>query len=637
MNRILKRGMACFLSCTMLFSSNFSLWNNPKDAQAASKEDVRLQGIDVSHHQKQIDWAKVKASGIDYAIIRCGYGQDVTLQDDIQWKANADGCTAQGIPFGVYLYSYATTVEGAKGEADHVLRMIEGYDLQYPVYYDIEYDKQKDLSAKELGQIASAFAKKIEDAGYQVGIYASYSWFENYLTDSVFDQWERWVARYNTYCGYSKSYSMWQYSSTGTVSGIDSTINVDMDYVIGTDVITKVKEISCDKTELELKEGEKISLSAEISPKNALNKNITWISSDKNVATVSPQGEIKAVGEGKAKIVATSTENTSITANCNITVTSSIEPTETPNMTMEPTKLPSETVEPTEPPNATVEPTELPNETVEPTKPPEPTELPSETVEPTELPSATPEPTEAPNVTMNPTKMPTPTAKVTEVPIPTIKVTATPTPTTKVTATPKPTVTVSTVKGLSYQATTKNEIMLSWKKASDADGYIIYRYDSGTKKDISIATIKKNQTTSYQIGKVNGQKGKVLSPGTVYTFKIASYRTVEGKKYYGSKVKINTITKPDTVKIKNVKRTSATKAKVEWSNISRATGYVVYISDSKNGIYQAYKTVVGKKKKTLTISGLKKKKVYYVRISAYLKYGNHTWYGNYYKTMKIPT
>ena len=560
MNRILKRGIACLLGCTMLFTSNFSIGNHTKEVQAASKEDIRLQGIDVSHHQKKIDWAKVKASGIDYAIIRCGYGQDVTLQDDIQWKANADGCTAQKIPFGVYLYSYATTVEGAEGEADHVLRMIEGYDLQYPVYYDIEESKQKDLGAKKLGEIASAFAKKIEDAGYQVGIYASYSWFQNYLTDPVFDQWERWVARYNTYCGYNKPYSMWQYSSSGTVSGIDSSIKVDMDYVIGTDVITKVNEISCGQPKLELKVGENVSLSAEVLPKNALNKNITWTSSDKNVATVSQQGEIKAVGEGKVKIVAASVENTSITASCNITVTSSVKPTETPKVTVKPTETPK----------------------------------------------------------------------------PTTKVTETPKPTTKATETPKPTVTVSTVKGLSYQAISKNEIKLSWKKVSSADGYVIYRYDSSSKKDISLTTIKKNQTTSYQLGKLNGEKGKVLNPGTVYTFKIASYKTVDGKKYYSNKVKIDAVTKPDTVKIKKAKRTNATKAKVDWKNVSRTTGYVVYISDKKNGTYQAYKTVVGKNKKSVTITGLQKKKAYYVKISAYIKHDGHTWYGNYSKTMKIP-
>lgn len=131
------------------------------------------------------------------------------------------------------------------------------------------------------------------------------------------------------------------------------------------------------------------------------------------------------------------------------------------------------------------------------------------------------------------------------------------------------------------------------------------------------------------------KRGKHLALGTKYTYKVASYKIVNGKKYYSKKVKVDAITKPDTVKINKVKRTSATKAKAEWKNVSQATGYVVYISDKKNGPYQAYKTVVGKKKKSIIISNLKKKKAYYLRISAYIKHGEYTWYGNYSKTTKI--
>ena len=94
--------------------------------------------IDVSHHNGTIDWESVKASGIDGAIIRCGFGSDIASQDDTQWERNADECTRLGIPFGVYLYSYATTDSMAKSEAEHVLRLIKGYKLSYPVYYDLE-------------------------------------------------------------------------------------------------------------------------------------------------------------------------------------------------------------------------------------------------------------------------------------------------------------------------------------------------------------------------------------------------------------------------------------------------------------------------------------------------------------------
>lgn len=90
------------------------------------------KGIDVSEHNKNIDWEKVKAAGIDYAIIRCGYGSDIQNQDDKQWQRNVSECERLGIPYGVYIYSYAKNTEMAASEAQHVLRLISGHKLSYP-------------------------------------------------------------------------------------------------------------------------------------------------------------------------------------------------------------------------------------------------------------------------------------------------------------------------------------------------------------------------------------------------------------------------------------------------------------------------------------------------------------------------
>ena len=105
--------------------------------------------IDVSEHQGKIDWEKVKPQ-IDGAILRCGYGMDIERQDDTYFRRNADECTRLGIPFGVYLYSYADSVEKARSEAAHVLRLIEGYKLSYPVYLDLEENEQVELSSSFL-------------------------------------------------------------------------------------------------------------------------------------------------------------------------------------------------------------------------------------------------------------------------------------------------------------------------------------------------------------------------------------------------------------------------------------------------------------------------------------------------------
>ena len=206
--------------------TEYSTW--PEDVEGAVG-----YGIDVSEHQGEIDWAKAKKAGVEYAIVRCGYGQDEPGQDDDYWKENADACVENGIPFGTYLYSYANTVEKARSEAQHVLRLIEGYDLAFPVYYDLEDNIQSDLSEKELGDIAEAFCDIIEDAGYVPAIYANTNWFTTKLTDARFDRWDKWVAQYNTSCEYTGSYSMWQCSSKGRIDGINGPVDLDVDLGAG--------------------------------------------------------------------------------------------------------------------------------------------------------------------------------------------------------------------------------------------------------------------------------------------------------------------------------------------------------------------------------------------------------------------
>ena len=195
------------------------------------------KGIDVSYHNGNIDWAKVKASGVDYAIIRCGYGMDERDQDDEKWLENVQGCIENNIPFGVYLYSYATNTSRASSEADHVLRLLreaglDSSDVSYPIYFDME-----DASTlnSDHAAIATTFCNKIEAAGYVAGVYSSTSWFNDRLTDSCFNNWTKWVAQWNassglTYDGlsdFSSGNGMWQFSDYGSVPGISGAVDLN--------------------------------------------------------------------------------------------------------------------------------------------------------------------------------------------------------------------------------------------------------------------------------------------------------------------------------------------------------------------------------------------------------------------------
>lgn len=195
------------------------------------------KGIDVSYHNGSIDWAKVKASGVDYAIIRCGYGMDQRDQDDEKWFENVQGCIENDIPFGVYLYSYATNTSRASSEADHALRLLreaglDPSDVSYPIYFDME-----DASTlnSDHAAIATTFCNKIEAAGYVAGVYSSTSWFNDRLTDSCFNNWTKWVAQWNassglTYDGlsdFSSGNGMWQFSDYGSVPGISGAVDLN--------------------------------------------------------------------------------------------------------------------------------------------------------------------------------------------------------------------------------------------------------------------------------------------------------------------------------------------------------------------------------------------------------------------------
>ena len=198
----------------------------------ALPDGVTAQGIDVSEHQGRIDWDAVKASGIDFAILRVGFGApSFGGRVDYQFNRNISECERLGIPYGVYVYSYTFDNQQAADEASMVIDCLSGHNPRLPVYYDLE-DKTiiADGRQSEIASRAQTFCNKISSAGYKPGIYANLNWFNNILTDPVFKSgsWDHWIAQYNSQCHYTASYSFWQYTSRGKVSGISG--NVDMNY-----------------------------------------------------------------------------------------------------------------------------------------------------------------------------------------------------------------------------------------------------------------------------------------------------------------------------------------------------------------------------------------------------------------------
>ena len=188
---------------------------------------MEYRGIDVSKYQGDINFKKVKDAGVQFVIIRIGYGQYESQKDE-KFERNYEGFRGVSIPVGVYLYSYALSVNDAKKEANTVLKWLNGRELNLPVYYDIEDKTQINLGKNTLTSMCEAFCDTIEKAGYWAGVYANKYFFTTYLDyEKLGEKYTCWVAQYSDTNTYRGRYDMWQYTSSGKVNGING--NVDMD------------------------------------------------------------------------------------------------------------------------------------------------------------------------------------------------------------------------------------------------------------------------------------------------------------------------------------------------------------------------------------------------------------------------
>lgn len=212
-----------------------------------------IDGIDVSMYQAYstpIDWKKVKAAGISYAIIRCGYRGWGTgeIVADSHFKQNIEGALAAGLQVGVYFYTQAITTTEAKQEADFCKKSVKGYNITLPIYIDIENADPKGrldssgLSKAEKTNICKAFANRVQNANYTGGVYANKTWLENYIDGAALaKKYAIWLAHYTTNTDYTGEFSMWQYSSRATINGIKGSVDVNKNYLTKPHKVTGLK------------------------------------------------------------------------------------------------------------------------------------------------------------------------------------------------------------------------------------------------------------------------------------------------------------------------------------------------------------------------------------------------------------
>lgn len=180
--------------------------------------------IDVSNHNGKIDWKKV-GKIVDYAILHCGYGSNDKRNDDKCFNYNATQCEKYGIPYGVYIYSYARNYRNAISEANHIIRMVRDRKVVYPLYIDIE---DEDIVNKyDIKGFAETFVSLVKSHGYKTGVYSYNDTFTRHLYDVKCDS--KWIARVNnSLIKPTINCDIWQYSHNGKVEGINGDVDLNM-------------------------------------------------------------------------------------------------------------------------------------------------------------------------------------------------------------------------------------------------------------------------------------------------------------------------------------------------------------------------------------------------------------------------
>jgi len=204
-------------------------------------EHARVLGIDVSYHNKGINWEAVRAQGVDFAIVRLGYRGWETglLHEDVCFKQNLRGAKAAGLKVGVYLYSTAVNVREAQEEAALVLSLLNGFPLDLPVYFDTEqsgeypFGRADRLHKTRRYEVITSFCRAIEDGGYAVGVYSGQNYFKNHVAFHTLAKYPVWLAsytRYNRLPEFPYPYGMWQFTDRAIVGGIRGVVDLSAVY-----------------------------------------------------------------------------------------------------------------------------------------------------------------------------------------------------------------------------------------------------------------------------------------------------------------------------------------------------------------------------------------------------------------------
>ena len=187
-----------------------------------------LKGVDLSCWQTNVNYQELKNQGVEFVIIRTGYGKDEG-QKDSQFETHYAGCKAVGLKVGAYLYSYCTSIENAEKEANNCLSHIGNKSFDLPIYLDLEEQRTAILGKDAVTEIAKRFCNIIKNAGYKAGVYANLNWFNNYVDPyAIIENGDSiWLAQWNNEITANFDVDIWQNTNNYNDMKIDGDILVN--------------------------------------------------------------------------------------------------------------------------------------------------------------------------------------------------------------------------------------------------------------------------------------------------------------------------------------------------------------------------------------------------------------------------
>ena len=595
-----------------------------------------INGIDVSWWQgggkgstkSNVNWEQAHDAGIDYVFVRVASRDttDGSIYEDTSADAHIQGALENDINVGLYVFSQALTVKEAEEEADYVLELLDqyGWDVTMPIVMDREAGSYKRLTAEMLSKtketnICNAFANVISDAGYTPMVYASASWFVNYIDQASLEEngCKIWLARYNnstdkqvnstlTYEKLSAiNYEFWQYSSAGKVSGYSGKIDVDFWYK---DTSAKTEDLTATA--------------------NAVGSvTLEWSEADDahmyRLYRFDPEQNKYVAIQSTADTSYTDTDLTpgetyQYKVRCYWTI-GGTNYYGTYSDVLEATTLPAKV--------ETITADSCTATTI--------------TLSWDEIYGATgyriyqynPDSAKFEKLTDVSADMTSfkvaglASAKEQQFKVRAYKTLGGTnywgTNSSAFAAVTKP----AKVKNTVVETASSTSVDISWDKVSRATGYQIYRLDPETGSYTKLATIKNNKTFTYT--------DTALTSTTEYTYKVRAYLTYDGSNYYGGFGDVTSATtKP--AKVKNLKATTkSSSVKLSWDKQSRGTGYQVYRLNSKTGKYEKIATIKDPKTVSYTDKAVKKGTTYSYKVRAYKTYNGTNYYGSYSGVIKI--